>query len=812
MGRAEVNHSPKQETLEQGVPIGLPLKITGIVFWGLVAIGLVLVAEAMHWLQRDMETAQIEHTRQTFMLIQTLVQQGGLGTLDTLQPQLKTLVKNTDTAGIRINYGLDSVAAGNDQSHLTFYSNSFSIDSLFGDTTVITSVWMTPVDKMLTPQKKRLMLEMGLLVFAFGIILQWILKKLLATPITNMVAAARDCSLGKTVPFDETRHDEFGYLARFINRALNSLSQRQAEAVNALQRALTSEEALSNEKERAEVTLYSIAEGVIRTDDAGHIQYMNPAAENLCGYTLAEAAGQTITSVMVLKDELSKKTVESFVLQCLRRNKIVRALKGRMLIRPDGEEIAIEENAAPIHDHSGQIIGAVLVFEDVRLTRELTRELSYQASHDTLTGLFNRYEFENRLREALAHANVEDTPVTLCYMDLDQFKLVNDTCGHIAGDELLRQLSHILKDMLRDNDTIARLGGDEFGILLPNCSLKNAEQLASKLRKAVRKHDFTWGGKNLQIGVSIGVVLISADTHDVTEALSAADVACYAAKENGRNCVHVYQASDDALQRKRADMQWVSRIRLALKENRFQLYQQAIVAVTRNNNNHACHHEVLLRMLDEKGELIEPGDFLGAAEQFGLMVDIDAWVLRHTLEWMSAHTGSQQEYRLAINLSGQSMSSTAFLDKLINMLKTSCVNLQHICFEITETAAIADMGKANKFINAVRAMGCEFALDDFGSGMSSFAYLKNLPVNYLKIDGSYVRDLIQNPVDRSMVEAVNQIGHAMGMKTIAEFVEDEATLGALAVIGVDYAQGCAIAKPEPLANLSDTNITPLRKA
>ncbi len=809
-----MNKFSKQDDLEKGVHVGLPLKITGIVFWGLVAIGLVLVAETMHWLQRDMEAAQIEHTRQTIMMIQTLVKQDGLSALDTLQPQLDILVQNTDTVGIRVSYGVNDVAAGNSQSHLTLYTDSFSVDSPFGNSTnVMTYVWMTPVAEMLAPQKKRLMLEMGLLIFAFGTILQWILKKLLANPITSMVASARDCSLGKPVQFDEARQDEFGYLARFINRALNSLSQRQDEAVRALQRALSSEEALSDEKERAEVTLHSIAEGVIRTDEAGCIQYMNPAAENLCGCMLADAVGQNIANIMILTDDISGQTVESSALKCLRSNSIVRALKGRMLVRPDAEEISIEENAAPIRDNSGQTIGAVLAFEDVRLTRELTRKLSHQASHDTLTGLFNRYEFENRLHEALENINVGETPpVTLCYMDLDQFKLVNDTCGHIAGDELLCQLSQVLKSMLRDNDIIARLGGDEFGVLLPNCSLENAEQLASKLRKAVREHDFTWDGKNFQVGVSIGLVLISADTRDVAEALSAADVACYAAKEGGRNRVHVYEADDNALRRKRKDMQWVSRIRLALKENRFQLYQQPIVEVTRNKNEVACHHEVLLRMLDENGELIEPGHFLGAAEQFGLMVDIDTWVLHHALEWLSTHANTQQQHRLAINLSGQSMTSILFLNKLIDMLKTSRVNLKHICFEITETAAIADMEKATRFINSIRAMGCEFALDDFGSGMSSFAYLKNLPVNYLKIDGSYVRDLVHNPVDRSMVEAVNQIGHAMGMKTIAEFVEDEATLGALAVIGVDYAQGCGIARPAPLENLSGTNITPLRKA
>jgi diguanylate cyclase (GGDEF)-like protein len=515
---------------------------------------------------------------------------------------------------------------------------------------------------------------------------------------------------------------------------------------------------------------------------------------------------------MELKDGHDEHSLESSALKCLSTDKIVHGIKDRTLVRSDGEEIAIEENAAPIRGQSGRTIGSVLVFEDVRQTRELTRKLSYQASHDTLTGLFNRYEFENRLKEALELARAQGSRTTLCYMDLDQFKLVNDTCGHIAGDELLRQLSHMLKSKLRESDIIARLGGDEFGVLLPDCSLKGAEQLATKLRQSVREYSFTWDGKTFEVGVSIGVVPLSVETRDVTEALSTADVACYAAKENGRDCIHVYEADDDTLLRKRSNMQWVNRIRQALKEDRFLLFQQPIVPVSDNRNASTGHHEVLLRMLDESGDLIAPGQFMGAAEQFGLMLDIDKWVLRHALDWLSTKTAAYQEHRLAINLSGQSMSSNAFLDEVITLLETSKINLHHLCFEITETAAIADLDKATHFINTLKNMGCEFALDDFGSGMSSFAYLKNLPVNYLKIDGSYVRDVVKNPIDRAMVEAVNQIGHAMGMKTIAEFVEDEATLGALAVIGVDYAQGYGIAKPAPLENLSENNVTPLCKA
>jgi diguanylate cyclase (GGDEF)-like protein/PAS domain S-box-containing protein len=811
MGRPELVHNTAG-TLESGIPIGLPLKITGIVFWGLVAIGLVLAAETMHWLHGDMAASQSASARQVELMVRTLLTHGAALEPQALQQQLDQIVANTDVMGVRVEQGLDTMTVGDTSPVFTEHANSLSITATGGITQDIqVSTWMPPIDEALTPQKKRLMIEMGLLVFIFGTILQWILQRLLTTPITRMVEAARHCSQGETARFDENRSDEFGYLARFINSALNTLTQGQNEVVAALERAKASEQALSEEKERAEVTLHSIGEGVITTDQSGLIQYMNPAAATLTGYSQSEAHGLSISRILQLRDEHDGLPVESLVFSCLRTNSVARALTGRILSQRNGEQVAIEENAAPIRDATGRAVGAVLAFADVSENRELTRRLSYQASHDTLTGLLNRREFEIRLRAALQNARKENSLVTLCYMDLDQFKLVNDTCGHIAGDELLRQLAHALKHELRDSDTIARLGGDEFGVLLQGCTIQDAGRLAAKLRKAVRDHHFTWDGKTFEVGVSIGVVPLSADTGGVTEALSAADVACYAAKEGGRNRVHVYETDDDELRRKRTDMQWVSRIRQALKEDRFKLYQQPIVAVNPDKLKSPKHHEVLIRMLDEQGALLAPAQFMSAAEQFGLMDDIDQWVLRNALEWLTVNADSSHR-RLAINLSGQSLSSPTFLESVTDMFAASRVDARRVCFEITETAAIANLDNATCFIAALKTRGCEFALDDFGSGMSSFAYLKNLPVNYLKIDGSYVRDLVHDSVDRSMVEAVNQIGHAMGMQTIAEFVEDQATLSALAVIGVDYAQGYGIAKPQPLEELCSAKVMLLSKA
>ncbi|MFQ5644650.1 MAG: diguanylate cyclase domain-containing protein, partial [Thiogranum sp.] len=636
MGRPEID-KPQTDQDRHGSHIGLPLKITGIVFWGVVAIGLVQVAETMRWMQRDLEQHQKTTMRQAVLDVQSLLTQNPGVPPVMLQEQLNRIVDTVDIAGLSVEYEVDSVIVGKSGNGFDSYSSIFPLVTKTGatpiSTDVITTIWVDPVNRILAPQKKRLMVETGLLVFFFGMVLQWILKRLLSTPITQMVTTAQTFSEQNDSRFNERRNDEFGYLAGFINRALDNLTLRQKELVAALERAHSSEHALYEEKERAEVTLHSIAEGVITTDKAGRVRYMNPVAETLSGHSQREATGLAIGRILDLVDASNGEKIDSTVVQCLHEDTVTRGLAGRILVKPDGDEIPIEESAAPIRDNSGNTIGAVLVFEDVSQTRELTRRLAYQASHDALTGLYNRSEFELRLHNALKKAHVQNQPITLCYMDLDQFKLVNDTCGHIAGDQLLRQLAHKLQDALRDSDTIARLGGDEFGVLLQDCSVEDAHRLASKLRRTVSDHHFAWDGKTFEVGVSIGVVPISTDTHDVTEALSAADVACYAAKERGRDRVHVYETDDAELQRRRSDMLWVNRIRQALKEDRFRLYQQPVITIG-TSGPEAAHHEILLRMLDEDGKLLGPGKFIGAAEQFGLMSDIDRWVIRNTFKWL----------------------------------------------------------------------------------------------------------------------------------------------------------------------------------
>ncbi len=433
---------------------------------------------------------------------------------------------------------------------------------------------------------------------------------------------------------------------------------------------------------------------------------------------------------------------------------------------------------------------------------EATSRLSYQASHDALTGLPNRREFEARMERALKSARDLNEAHTLCYLDLDQFKIVNDTSGHVAGDELLRQLAMLLQTRLRDRDTLARLGGDEFGVLLQNCSLQQAQPIAELLRQLVKDFRFVWHDKSFAIGVSIGLVPITAESDGLSSLLSYADAACYAAKDRGRNRVHVYQAGDAELLKRQGEMQWVTLITRALEENRMRLFAQPILPL----HPHAeadSHYEILLRMLDDEGELVLPMAFIPAAERYGLMPSIDRWVIGATFTAFPSLFPQAQDGKsiCTINLSGHSLCDEKFLDFIERQFTINQVPCAAICFEITETAAITNLTEAIRFIHALKAKGCKFSLDDFGSGLSSFTYLKNLPVDYLKIDGAFVKDMEIDPMDRAMVESINHIGHVLGLKTIAEYVESEIILDHLRQIGVDYVQGNWLMEPQPISAL-----------
>ncbi len=443
-----------------------------------------------------------------------------------------------------------------------------------------------------------------------------------------------------------------------------------------------------------------------------------------------------------------------------------------------------------------------MVFHDVSKERRLRRALAYQASHDMLTGLINRREFENRLNEALLTARADPSVAhVLLYLDLDQFKLVNDTCGHQAGDRLLKEITAILQSRVRAKDTIARLGGDEFGILLQDCTADQAAKIADVLRQAVAEHRFQWGDGAMNVGVSIGIVEINAQSESITSLMSAADVACYAAKDSGRNRVLTYQG---AAPERHREMQWVSRLTRACEENRLELYYQPIVPIGGNRDPRG-HYELLLRMRGENGELVQPAEFIPAAERYNVMAMIDRWVVSKALGTLAHYRSdgdSRASYTLSINLSGTSLNDDRFLEFLIDELQTYDLSPGAVCFEITETAAISNLPNVVRFMREFRARGCLFSLDDFGSGLSSFTYLKNLPVDYLKIDGHFIQNVATDPVDRSMVEAITQVGHAMGIKTIAERVESAQVLACLADIGVEYAQGIYIAPPQSVATLN----------
>jgi diguanylate cyclase (GGDEF)-like protein len=436
-----------------------------------------------------------------------------------------------------------------------------------------------------------------------------------------------------------------------------------------------------------------------------------------------------------------------------------------------------------------------------QLTSQLSRQLNWQSTHDTLTGLINRREFETRLVQALAASKQHDQVHALLYLDLDQFKIINDTCGHEAGDVLLQRLARLLQAQMRETDILARLGGDELGILLTDCQPAQALAIAEHIRQSVKQFRFIWERGSFEIGVSIGLVHIDKNSKSMTELLIAADQACYQAKEQGRNRIHVYRGGDLTLAQRHGEMLWVARLSEAFEHGHFKLYAMPIVKLGAPAEQ---HEEVLIRIQNQQGDLIEPAAFIPAAERYDLMISIDRWVIkavclhlkarRDSLPPLAAFEASRTR-KLAlysINLSGSSLGDPALHDYILEQFVDHEIAPEQICFEITETAAIADLSTAHRLMTSLQALGCRFSLDDFGSGLSSFAYLKALPVNYLKIDGAFIRDIATNPINRAMVKAINEVGHLMGILTVAEYVEDDATLAVVRELGIDYAQGYAV--------------------
>ncbi len=594
--------------------------------------------------------------------------------------------------------------------------------------------------------------------------------------------------------------NEDGWTRRVIGAA-HDISERKI-----------AEEALFQEKEKADVTLASIADGVLRTDARGMIDYINPVAQKLTGWTLAEAYGRPAEEIYRIVDPATGERLPDPLSQCLRQGPESILVGDRLLADRDGGRHPVQDSAAQVCDRRGEVIGAVLTFRDLSRLRKIQQEVSRLASHDSLTGLINRRAFVGRLERVLAERQAEGTRHALCHFDLDNFRLVNDTGGQAAGDRLIQQTAALIEANLRDTDLVAHLGGDTFAVLFRDCTPARAHNLAEQIRHAIRGAPFLSEGRTFSCRASIGLVAIGPDPVDPVALLRDAgaggaaalmrdaDAACLMAKEKGGDRIHDFQPGDSAVAERFGQMQWVSRINKAFDENRFTLYHQKIVPLQDGGDREAPLSELLVRMIDEQGRIVGPGSFIPAAERFGLIAEIDRWVLATALHRLAGNGWADDERRpcFTINISGFSLGASDFLDLVIGEFEATGVDPGQILFEITETAAIADLKRAQRFLSALRSMGCRFILDDFGKGLSSLGYLRSLPLDFLKIDGEFVRNMTVDPIQTALVASIHEIGDVMGLRTIAEFVEDEETLESVRRIGIDYAQGFLLARPEPL--------------
>jgi diguanylate cyclase (GGDEF)-like protein/PAS domain S-box-containing protein len=561
-------------------------------------------------------------------------------------------------------------------------------------------------------------------------------------------------------------------------------------------RRLASE--LAQQHELLRVTLKSIGDAVITTDAAGCVAWMNPVAERMTGWLSAEALGRPLPQVFHIVNEETRQPAESQVAACLHQGKVLALAHHTVLISRNGGEFGVEDSAAPIRNARGDVLGVVLVFHDVTEQRRLSGEMSYRATHDALTGLINRAEFEARLQRTLSKSHEDRSQHAMLFIDLDQFKLVNDACGHSVGDQLLQQVSKLLTETVRARDTLARLGGDEFAVLLEHCTTDQAQRVAQKICDRMDDFRFVHDERRFRIGASIGLVPVDQRWATVAAAIQAADTSCYAAKEAGRNRVHAWFDTDQAMRARHGEMQWATRLEQALDEDRFVLHAQRIDALAAVGRG-GLHVEVLIRLLDSDGSLIPPGAFLPAAERFHLATRIDRWVLKHAMAHLSALPDLSAVDTLCINLSGQSIGDRAFHRHAIDALTAAGAAVsRRICLEITETSAVTNMADAAVFIDQVRALGVRIALDDFGAGASSFGYLKTLKVDLLKIDGQFIKDLIEDPLDDAAVRCFADVARVVGVKTVAEFVDRPEILERVREIGIDYAQGFLLHRPEPI--------------
>jgi len=693
-----------------------------------------------------------------------------------------------------------------------FYT-SLAVDDYENNAAPGSSTHMTPerigsVHVILTREraiaKQTDVLINGLLITAIAILITAYFAALIARSVTapiraltSITNAIREGQLHRRIEVDAA--GEIGAL----QEGINSMAETLEEARNR-ERERASDE-LFIEKVKAQTTLESLGEGVITTDAFGAVTYMNPAAEKLTGWTFATALRRPLHEVFKIISSNTRVPIDYPIHDSIEDGKTIHHDFLLTLTRHDGKEFIIQDTATPIRDSRDDIVGMVLVFHDFSKLHHMSERLAYQASHDDLTGLMNRREFEAQLSKALIEVNDRSIEHALCYIDLDQFKIVNDTCGHKAGDELLKQLTFQINKKIRKHDVFARLGGDEFGIILKDCPLESAEKLATLIKDATSAFRFTWYQHTFEIGASIGLVPITHGHATTNDLMMTADSACYIAKDKGRNRIHIYEPTDEDIIQRSGDMQWLQTLNRSIENNRFVLFSQLIAPID-TVQGLTRQYEILIRMRDAERGLIQPGLFIPAAERYQLMPAIDKWVIRNTLATLRDAGLSGSDVRLdaagfSLNLSAQSLTDNSFVDYVTEQFETTGVHPRLITFEITETAAIANLSRAIEIIEKLKQLGCSFSLDDFGSGLSSFGYLSNLPVDYIKIDGHFVCDIARNPVSRSIVESIAHIGRVMGLKTIAEFVENDEILREAKECGIDFVQGFGIERPRPLQDV-----------
>ena len=640
------------------------------------------------------------------------------------------------------------------------------------------------------------------LTLALSFLIAVLLQRRFTKPIIQLSNLIDSVSpkLDMSNDLDGMMRDEMGKIHSGVMQMLNTVEEKTRE--------------VQLERDRLSITLESITDGVITTNHTGSITYLNSIAEQMTGYKKKYATGKFLSDIFSLINEISMMPYEGYLNRCLAFGQTLIEYDNISLVRADHNLVPIQLSISPIQIND-ETAGCVVVFRNITEYRELSRQLNYQAKHDGLTGLLNRLEFEQRMSTAI-HAIRPGHQHVFLYVDLDQFKIVNDLSGHIAGDALLKQVAHFLTSHVRNTDIVARFGGDEFGILLFECDTDKATRIANNIIKDISQFSFVWENQNFKIGASIGMVTIDSEAVPIIDILRDADIACYSAKEHGRNRVHLHQVDDSVNNLRQGELYWISRLNDAIKDENFLLYLQQIFPI--NEQSDVQKYEVLLRMKENDNNVIMPSAFLPSAERYGLIDYIDHWVIENLIasDTYKNVTMENPAAQFNINLSGKSLNNKNLSNFIFNLFKRYNIYPRNICFEITETAAIANFAEAIKFAQSMRSVGCQIALDDFGSGLSSFAYLKNLPVDYLKIDGSFIHDIDKSPINFAMVRSINELGQIMGIKTVAEGVESSEAMARLRSIAINYAQGFFLHEPEPLNKRQQQNnvigIKPPRQA